>query len=306
MPHLEPGNDQAGYLAASWIGSSVYKLELEAKAMLNSKIKSDPILTIVISATIAVSVYAGAAATAQGEPSRAATASLPPIDDGLPMPGFDIVPGETAIVVTDPQNDFLSPKGVTWGVVGQSITENGTVENIEQLFRAAGDTGMPLFISPHYYYEHDHRWKFEGTLETLMHSIGMFDRPTALNLEGFEGSGADWLEQYKPYIENSETVVTSPHKVYGPDSNDLALQLRKAGISKVILAGMSSNLCTESHMRSLIEQGFEVMVVTDATAGAITEHYNGYDASLTNFRMIASKVDNTENTVKAIKAAYSR
>ncbi|MEQ9317347.1 MAG: isochorismatase family protein, partial [Henriciella sp.] len=168
--------------------------------MMNSKPKPDPILTVVISATIAISVYAGAA-TAQGEPSRSASATLPPVNDRLPMPGFEIVPGETAIVVTDPQNDFLSPKGVTWGVVGQSITENRTVENIEALFRTASETGMPLFISPHYYYEHDHRWKFEGTLETLMHSIGMFDRPGPLSLENFEGSGADWMPQYKKYIE---------------------------------------------------------------------------------------------------------
>ncbi|WP_100260595.1 isochorismatase family protein [Qipengyuania seohaensis] len=221
------------------------------------------------------------------------------------MPGFEIVPGETAIVITDPQNDFLSPDGVTWGVVGQSITENGTVENIGALFDVADETGMPVFISPHYYFEHDHRWQFEGTLETLMHSIGMFDRPHALTLEGFEGSGADWLDQYKPHINNGRTVVTSPHKVYGPDSNDLVLQLRKAGISQVVLGGMSSNLCTESHMRALIEAGFEVMVVTDATAGAITPYYDGYAASLVNFRMIASKVDNTENTVSAIKAAYA-
>lgn len=272
--------------------------------MLPPKPYSATLLTIAVSATISVSACSGAAAAE--EKSRAATASMPPVNDGLPMPGFEIVPGMTAIVVTDPQNDFLSPDGVTWGVVGQSITENGTVENIEALFETASATGMPVFISPHYYFEHDHRWKFEGTLETLMHSIGMFDRPSALDLEGFEGSGADWLERYKPYIENGETVVTSPHKVYGPDSNDLALQLRKAGISKIILAGMSSNLCTESHMRSLIEQGFEVMVVTDATAGAITPFYNGYEASLTNFRMIASKVDNTENTVRAIEAAYTR
>ncbi|MEO1136725.1 MAG: isochorismatase family protein, partial [Pseudomonadota bacterium] len=135
---------------------------------------------------------------------------------------------------------------------------------------------------------------------------GMFDRKDALNLDGFDGSGADWLEQYKPYINNGRTVVTSPHKVYGPDSNDLVLQLRKAGINKVILAGMSSNLCTESHMRALIENGFEVMVVTDATAGAITEHYNGYAASLVNFRMIASAVNNTSNTVEAIRAAYGQ
>ncbi|WP_416832471.1 MAG: isochorismatase family protein [Erythrobacter sp.] len=248
---------------------------------------------------------AAAQAAAQGPESRAATATQRPVNDGLPMPGFTIEPGKTAIVITDPQNDFLSPQGVTWGVVGQSITENRTVENLGALFEVADETGMPVFVSPHYYFEHDHRWQFEGTLETLMHAIGMFDRPHALTLEGFEGSGADWLEQYKPHINNGRTVVTSPHKVYGPDSNDLALQLRKAGISKVVLGGMSSNLCTESHMRALIEAGFEVMVVTDATAGAITEHYNGYEASLVNFRMIASAVDNTQNTVAAIRSAYS-
>jgi nicotinamidase-related amidase len=43
--------------------------------------------------------------------------------------------------------------------------------------------------------------------------------------------------------------VTSPHKIYGPESNDLALQLRKHGFDNVILAGMSANLCTESYER---------------------------------------------------------
>lgn len=243
-------------------------------------------------------------AFAQQMEMRAATATMPPMNDGLPMPGFDVTKNDTAIVITDPQNDFLSPDGVTWGVVGQSIIENGTVGNLEALFDVADRTGMPVFVSPHYYFEHDHEWHFEGTLERLMHDLGMFDRPSALDMTGFEGSGADWLDIYKPYINNGQTVVTSPHKVYGPDSNDLALQLRKAGIDKVILAGMSSNLCTESHMRALIEAGFEVMVVTDATAGAITEHYDGYAASLTNFRMIASAVDNTANTVRAIEDAF--
>jgi hypothetical protein len=31
----------------------------------------------------------------------------------LPDPGVEIVPGRTALLITDPQNDFLSPKGVT-------------------------------------------------------------------------------------------------------------------------------------------------------------------------------------------------
>lgn len=233
-----------------------------------------------------------------------ATAKTTPVNDGLPMPGFTITKDNTALVITDPQNDFLSPNGVAWGVVGKSVTENGTVENLNSLFKVADDVDLPTFISPHWYYPHDHKWEFEGALEVLMHSIEMFDRKGQLNLDGFEGSGSDWVEQYKPYINNGKTVVTSPHKLYGPETNDLVLQLRKRGIDKVILGGMSSNLCTESHMRELIEQGFEVMVVTDATAGAITEHYNGYQASLINFRFIASKIDNTENTVEAIKLAF--
>ena len=218
----------------------------------------------------------------------------------LPDPGVTIVPGRTALLITDPQNDFLSPDGVAWGVVGKSVTENNTVENIDALYKAAKANDIPVFVSPHYYYPTDHGWHFEGALEALMHAIHMFDREGALTTEGFDGSGADFLEQYKKYINDGETIVASPHKIYGPETNDLVLQLRKRGIDKVILGGMSANLCTESHMRELLEQGFEVAVVSDATAAAIVEEGNGYEAALVNFRFIANTVWTTEEAVQKI------
>ena len=221
----------------------------------------------------------------------------------FPNPGMTIDPARTALLVTDPQNDFLSPEGATWGLVGENVIENGTIENIERLFRAAKATGMPVFVSPHYYFPTDHGWKFEGALETLMHSIGMYDRPGALDLTGFRGSGADFLEQYKQYIEDGETIIASPHKIYGPETNDLVLQLRKRDIGKVILAGMSANLCTESHLRELLEQGFEVAVVKDATAAAVAEEGNGYEAALVNFRFLANTVWTTEEAVEHIEEA---
>lgn len=223
----------------------------------------------------------------------------------LPDPGMNVNTNNTALLITDPQNDFLSPDGVTWGVVGQNVTENRTVENIERLLATAKETGMPVFISPHYYYPHDHGWQFEGALENLMHNIGMFDREDALSLKKFEGSGADWLDRYKKYIHDGKTVVVSPHKVYGPESNDLVLQLRKRGIDRIILAGMSANLCTESHMRELIEQGFEVAVVSDGTAAAIVPGYDGYAAAVVNFRMIANTVWTTDEAVTEMVNAKS-
>jgi len=214
---------------------------------------------------------------------------------------MDISRDDTALVVIDPQNDFLSEKGATWQLVGQSVTENNTIDNIETLFKIAKKNGFEVFISPHYYYPTDHGWKFGGKVEKIMHQINMFGRDNALSLEGFRGSGADWLERYKPYIEDGKTIVASPHKVYGPENNDLALQLRKRGIGKIILAGMSANLCVEAHLRELLEQGFEVAVVKDATAGARhPELGDGYKAALVNFGYMANDVLSTEEAVKAM------
>lgn len=215
---------------------------------------------------------------------------------------MDINKKDTALLVTDPQNDFLSEKGVTWQLVGDSVKENKTVENIERLFKAAKKNGFEVFISPHYYYPTDDSWKFGGTLEKMMHEIKMFERSGPLSLEGFAGSGADWLERYKPFIEDGKTVVASPHKVYGPENNDLLLQLRKRNIGKVVLAGMSANLCVEAHMRELLERGFEVAVVKDATAAARhPELGDGYKAALVNFGFIANAVLSTDEVVKAME-----
>ena len=224
-------------------------------------------------------------------------------DDILPNPGFQVTKGRTAVVITDPQKDFLSEDGVVWQVVGASVEANNTVEHLRQLMDTAHRTGIPVFISPHYYFPHDHKWEFGGALEKMMHAVGMFDRKGALSVDGLEGSGADWHEPLRALIEHENVVVTSPHKVYGPESNDLVLQLRKRGIDKVILAGMSANLCVEAHMRELTEQGFEVCVVKDATAGAQLPGGDFYEAAILNFRMIASAVLSTKEIVEAMSSA---
>jgi nicotinamidase-related amidase len=210
----------------------------------------------------------------------------------------------TALVVTDPQNDFLSEKGVFWDAVKQSVIENDTIEHIEIMFQAAQEGGVPVFISPHYYYPWDQRWEFGGTIEKAMHEVGMYKRPDPLDLTGFEGSGADFLDRYKQYIHDGETVVATPHKVYGPENNDLFLQLRKRRIDSVYLCGMSANLCTEAHLRAMLEGGFDVTVVKDATAAAILPDLgDGYAAAMTNFKFLAGAILTTEEASAALRNA---
>ncbi len=54
-----------------------------------------------------------------------------PAEPGLPASNMELDFPRVALVVTDPQIDFLSEDGATWGIVGNSVTENGTVENID-------------------------------------------------------------------------------------------------------------------------------------------------------------------------------
>ncbi|MBP2296455.1 cysteine hydrolase [Azospirillum rugosum] len=212
----------------------------------------------------------------------------------------------TALVVTDPQIDFLSPKGAAWGAFGESITEHNTVPNLLRLFQASKKAGIPVVISPHYYFPHDHKWDFAAPGEALMHAMHMFDRPGALSLEGFAGSGADWMPEYKDIIQDGQTIVCSPHKIAGPQTNDTLFQLRKKSVDQVILAGMAANFCVESHLRDFVEHGFEVAVVRDATAASKIPEGDGYLAALTNFRWLANALWTTDTAIEKLNAAASR
>ena len=209
---------------------------------------------------------------------------------------------DTAVVFIDPQNDVLSDKGSSWGAVGVSVTENRTVENMERIFKAAKANAYEVFISPHYFYPTDSGWRINGPLEAEEFRTHTFARRGPLTLEGFANSGADWLDRFKPYIEDGKTIVVSPHKVWGPQTNDLVLQLRKRGIGKIILGGMLANICVESHLREFLEQGFEVAIVRDATAGPRHPVWgDGYQAAMINYQFLAHAVLSTDEAVDRMR-----
>jgi len=208
---------------------------------------------------------------------------------------------DSAIVFIDPQNEVLSETGLAWPMVRESLRENDTIENMERIFKAAKAVGFEVFISPHYFYPTDKGWTFNGPLETEEARSGMFARKGVLTLDGLDGSGADWLARFKPYIEDGKTVVVAPHRVWGPETNDLVLQLRKRRISKIILGGMLANMCVESHLRELLEQGFEVAVAKDATAAPKHPEWGyGYTAALINYAFLAHAVWTTDQAVTAM------
>ena len=184
----------------------------------------------------------------------------------------------TAVVLTDPQVEFLKPAGGGFGLTKDILEKYNTIENMIEMVKQAKEKGYKLFISPH-----------------MMLEQQMFARKSQYEPVE-EGSGADFIEELKPYLDEN-TIISSPHKIFGPESNDLALQLRKNGIDTVILGGMNGNLCSDSHMRELVESGFNVVVATDAIGAPGQE---AMDAALTNFGFIADQVMTTEKVLEQL------
>jgi nicotinamidase-related amidase len=200
-----------------------------------------------------------------------------------------INPERTALIVVDPQIDFLSPQSVVWDLIGDEVERNNVVEHLVALKEAAARAGIPVLYSPHQYSDHEYGgWRHLNPIDKIMFERRVFD---------ITGKGAEFLPELAP---GPDTIVLSPHKALsGFWANDIQIQLRQRDVQTLILAGMSANLCIESHLRDATENGFDVIVVKDATAGPGEE---ATQAAYVNYGFIASEVATTSEVVESLRA----
>ena len=233
-------------------------------------------------ALVGVAVYANTAAADSGDYVYK--------QSFMPRETVEIDLSTTALFVTDPQNDFLSEKSPAWGLVGPTVTKHKVVEKEKRLKALAMEIGIPVFYSTHMYTPQDfENWKSLNGIDKIMFDIKMFAQGT-------------WGHDYHPELKpDSNTVVMNPHKGLSNFwTGDAVIQLRQYGIETIILYGMSANLCVESHARDAIENGFDVIIVADATAAAGDA---AYEAALTNFEFLAHEVVTTKQIIKRLKNA---
>lgn len=215
--------------------------------------------------------------------------SVAPAGAGASLPRLERA--RTAVLITDPQNEFLREDGKLHGLLKENLAQLDTVANIEKLMRAAKGADVLLAVDPLAYGPLDREWTHAGALQRQLLDMG------ALVRSGGQGDGGDFYEPFKRYIFDGRSLVVAPHKLYGPESNDLIYQLRARGIDTVVLGGLVANLCVDSHMRALMENGFRVYVVKDAVAAPGEA---AYQAALVNFGMIANGVWTTAEALRAL------
>lgn len=107
--------------------------------------------------------------------------------------------------------------------------------------------------------------------------------------------GADFHPDLQP-IDGD--IVLLPHKGTDVFQTDLPQHLRRLGVTHLVIAGMTANLCCESTGRHTAEAGYDVTFLWDAIG---SENVPSYEAAVNlNYPLIANAVMKVEGFLAAL------
>jgi nicotinamidase-related amidase len=107
----------------------------------------------------------------------------------------------TAILLIDPYNDFLHPKGKLNDLLAASLAETNTIAHLHDLVSAARTRKLPIYYGLHQQVK-------AGFLAGWTHPTGM-QKSQGVSKAFEEGSwGVEILEGLEPKVEEGDVVVS--------------------------------------------------------------------------------------------------
>ncbi len=198
-------------------------------------------------------------------------------------------PNRTALLVIDPVNDFLSENGAGWEMTKNTVRMHNVIENLKRAIEGARRRQVPVLFGPMAYTEEDyadHQLQRRSGINRIMFEKKMF----------LAGSwGADFHPDLRP---QPDEIVLLPHKGIDVFETDLPDHLQRLGITHLVIAGMTANLCCEGTGRHATEAGYDVTFLSDAIGA---ESIPAYEASIhLNYPLIGNAVLTVDEFLAAI------
>ncbi len=205
---------------------------------------------------------------------------------------ISFTPARTALLVIDPVNDFLSEGGAGWEMTKLTVKKNNVVDNLKRVIAGARQRGIPVLFGPMAYTEEDYANK-------ELHRRSGINRVMFEHKMFLAGSwGADFHPDLRP---ENEDIVLLPHKSIDVFETDLPDHLERLGITQLVIAGMTANLCCESTGRHAMEAGYDVTFLSNAIGASSLP---GYEASIhVNYPLIANTVMEVDEFLAAVDAS---
>ncbi len=173
-------------------------------------------------------------------------------------------PAETAVVLIEYQNDFVSEGGALHGAVADVMESTRMLQNSADTAKRARDAGATIIHAPIAF--------AEGYGEINAQPYGILAGVVESNAFVKGSWGAEIVDAVAP--ESGDIVVEGKRGLDAFGSTNLDFILRSKGIKNVAIGGFLTNCCVESTMRSAYEKGFNVYTLTDCVAATSQEEHD--------------------------------
>ena len=164
---------------------------------------------------------------------------------------------QTALLIVDPYNDFMSEGGKLWPLVEGVAKEVRLLDNLRTIVTAVREAGIQIFIVPH------HRWE-PGDYESWDHPNPDQIASGKKQVFAKDTWGSEWHPDFVP--QSGDVIIKEHWAQNGFANTDLDFQLKQHGIDRVIVIGLLANTCIEATSRYAMDLGYHVTLVKDATA----------------------------------------
>jgi nicotinamidase-related amidase len=198
---------------------------------------------------------------------------------------------QTALLIVDPYNDFMSEGGKLYEATKETANAVGFYDNMRKIIPAVRAAGIQIFIVPHH---RSHKDDFENWIHVNPVQLDTKKRQAF----AVDSWGGEWHPEFGP--KPGDVIVHEHWAQNGFANTDLDAQLKQHGIQQIVLVGFIANSCVEATGRYGMELGYHVTLIKDATAAFSLE---GMEALRVNGPMFAHAILTTAELLAALPAA---
>ena len=180
----------------------------------------------------------------------------------LPM-GRTLTP---ALVVIDMQNGFVS-KGGSYDKIGMNtVLYREIIPKIKDLIEFCRSMGIPVFYTE--------AVKEDSGIDILTNVHNILPKSRQERLKVPICIRGTWdgvtIDELKPK-ERDPVVIKRRDSAF--QDTDFRIMLQSQGINLLVFAGIDTSICVETSLREGFNIGYDVMIISDATASGDKRHY---------------------------------
>jgi ureidoacrylate peracid hydrolase len=190
-----------------------------------------------------------------------------------------------ALLVIDMQNGFVS-KGGSYDLMGiDTSTYLNIVPNIKSLIQVCRSSKIPIFFT---------QAVREGSgidLLTRTHRILPKSREERIKMRPICVRGtwdADIVDELSPLTQD-HVVIKRRDSAF--QDTEIEVWLRSFGIDALIFAGIDTSICVESSLRDAFNHGYDIILISDATASSVGKNYNSTMDNVRDYYGLVMKLE---------------